>query len=304
MTQAPSITQNADVRFLGKILGDVIRSYGGPALFQRIEAIRAGSVDRYRGISNPRGLDAGLDTLSLDETVAFARSFMLFSMLANLAEDRQGVAAENEGTLASTLNYLESQGMDAMQASDLLDRALIVPVLTAHPTEVMRKSMIDHRNRIFELMRLRDAGRTENADGELIEQGIARQVALLWQTRALRRERIYVADEVDIALAYLRDVFLPVVPALYARWERLLGRRPASFLRPGSWIGGDRDGNPHVTADSLRLTLGRSSQPLLADYLAQLHALGAELSISSELAEVSPELTALADKGGDNNSAR
>jgi phosphoenolpyruvate carboxylase len=304
MSTNQPLTQIADVRFLGKILGDVIRAYGGSALFQRIEAIRAGSVDRYRGISNPRGLDAGLDTLSLDETVAFARSFMLFSMLANLAEDRHGVAAENESTLASTLNYLESQGMDATQASDLLDRALIVPVLTAHPTEVMRKSMIDHRNRIFELMRLRDAGRTENADGELIEQGIARQVALLWQTRALRRERLYVADEVDIALAYLRDVFLPVVPALYARWERLLGRRPASFLRPGSWIGGDRDGNPHVTADSLRLTLGRSSQALLADYLAQLHALGAELSISNELAEVSPELTALAEQGGDNNPAR
>jgi phosphoenolpyruvate carboxylase len=194
--------------------------------------------------------------------------------------------------------------MDAKQANDLLDRALIMPVLTAHPTEVMRKSMIDHRNRIFELMRLRDAGRTENADGELIEQGIARQIALLWQTRALRRERLYVADEVDIALAYLRDVFLPVIPALYARWERSLGRRPASFLRPGSWIGGDRDGNPHVTADSLRLTLGRSSQALLADYLAQLHALGAELSISNELAEVSAELTALAQHSGDNNSAR
>jgi len=297
------LTQNADVRFLGKLLGDVIRAHGGDALFQRIEAIRAGSVDRYRGISNPRGL-AGLDTLTLDETVAFARSFMLFSMLANLAEDRQGVTAEKESTLAATLDYLKSQGVDAKQANDLLDRALIVPVLTAHPTEVMRKSMIDHRNRIFELMRLRDAGLTENADGELIEQGIARQIALLWQTRALRRERLYVADEVDIALAYLREVFLPVIPALYARWERSLGRRPASFLRPGSWIGGDRDGNPHVTADSLRLTLGRSSQALLADYLAQLHALGAELSISNELAEVSPELTALAERSGDNNSAR
>jgi phosphoenolpyruvate carboxylase len=297
------LTQIADVRFLGKILGDVIRAHGGDALFQRIEAIRAGSVDRYRGISNPRGL-GGLESLTLDETVAFARSFMLFSMLANLAEDRQGVTAEKQSTLAATLDYLKSQGMDGAQANDLLDRALIAPVLTAHPTEVMRKSMIDHRNRIFELMRLRDAGRTENADGELIEQGIARQIALLWQTRALRRERLYVADEVDIALAYLRDVFLPVIPALYARWERSLGRRPASFLRPGSWIGGDRDGNPHVTADSLRVTLGRSSQALLADYLAQLHALGAELSISHELAEVSPELTALAERSGDNNSAR
>jgi phosphoenolpyruvate carboxylase len=299
-----TLTQNADVRFLGKLLGDVIRTHGGDALFQRIEAIRAASVDRYRGIANPRVLNAGLDTLSLDETVAFVRSFMLFSMLANLAEDRQGVTAETQSTLASTLEYLGSQGIDRQQASELLDRALIAPVLTAHPTEVMRKSMIDHRNRIFALMRQRDAGRTESTDGELIEDGIARQIALLWQTRALRRERLYVADEVDIALAYLRDVFLPVVPMLYARWERLLGRRPASFLRPGSWIGGDRDGNPHVTADSLRLTLGRSAQALLADYLAQLHALGAELSISNELADVSAGVTALAKESGDVNAAR
>ena len=87
---APAITQNADVRFLGKLLGDVIRTYGGDALLDRIEAIRAASVDRHRGIANPRGLAAGWESLSLDETLAFVRSFMLFSMLANLAEDRQG----------------------------------------------------------------------------------------------------------------------------------------------------------------------------------------------------------------------
>src|ERR1700692_1352763 len=97
MTQPPSITQNADVRFLGKLLGDVIRSYGCHALFHRIKAIRAASVDRYRGIANPRGLAAGLESLSLDETVAFVRSFMLFSMLANLAEDRQGEGAGGGG---------------------------------------------------------------------------------------------------------------------------------------------------------------------------------------------------------------
>src|SRR5438270_11240499 len=125
------LTQIADVRFLGKILGDVIRAHGGDALFQRIEAIRAGSVDRYRGIANPRGLDADLDTLSLDETVAFVRSFMLFSMLANLAEDRQGVTAEKSGTLAGALDHLKSQGVQAQQINDLLERALIVPVLAA-----------------------------------------------------------------------------------------------------------------------------------------------------------------------------
>ena len=304
MTAAPVIAQNADVRFLGKLLGDVIRTYGGDALLDRIEAIRAASVDRFRGIANPRGLAAGWESLSLDETVSFVRSFMLFSMLANLAEDRQGVAAEKDSTLSAALVYLEKQGVTRVQAASLLDRALITPVLTAHPTEVMRKSMLDHRNRIASLMAQRDAGLLETSVGEVIEEAIAAQIAFLWQTRALRHERLYVADEVDIALTYLRDIFLPVMPALYARWERALGKRPASFLRLGSWIGGDRDGNPHVTADSLRLALGRASQALLADYLEQLNAIGAELSLSSELAKVSTSLAALADSGGDHNAAR
>ena len=300
----PTIAQNPDVRFLGKLLGEVIRRHGGETLLQRIEAIRAASVDRYRGIANPRGLAGGWETLSLDETVAFVRSFMLFSMLANLAEDRQAISTEPESTLAAAVQFLNGQGITTPQILALLNQALIVPVLTAHPTEVMRKSVLDHRNRIAALMRLRDTGRLETPEGELIEQEIARQIALLWQTRALRRERLYVADEVDTALAYLRDIFLPVVPLVYARCERLLGARPASFLRLGSWIGGDRDGNPHVTADSLRLALGRSAQALLSSYLDQLNALGAELSISGELAAVSKAVSELALRSGDLNPAR
>jgi phosphoenolpyruvate carboxylase len=304
MTIAPAITQNADVRFLGQLLGRVIRTYGGEALLDRIESIRAASVDRYRGIANPRGLAAGWESLSLDETVSFVRSFMLFSMLANLAEDRQGAAAEKDSTLASALSFLGTQGISLSQAAELLDHARITPVLTAHPTEVMRKSMLDHRNRIAALMRLRDLGQKETVDGEVIEEAIAAQIALLWQTRALRRERLYVADEVDTALTYLRDIFLPVIPALYARWERLLGARPTSFLRLGSWIGGDRDGNPRVTADSLRLALGRASQALLVFYLEHLNAVGAELSLSSEVTEVSDALRDLAQRSGDQNAAR
>lgn len=304
MIAPPAVSQNADVRFFGKLLGDVIRTYGGESLFQRIESIRAASVDRFRGIANPRTLTGGLETLSLDETVAFVRSFMLFSMLANLAEDRQGGVVSREDTMAAALGILHSQGLETEQVVAQLNRTLIAPVLTAHPTEVMRKSMLDHRNRISELMRLRDAGRKETPEGELIESAITRQIALLWQTRALRRERLYVTDEVDTALAYLKSIFLPVIPSLYTRWERLLGERPRSFLRLGSWIGGDRDGNPHVTGDSLRLALGRAAQTLLADYLDQVNALGAELSISRELAEISDELAALADRSGDITAAR
>lgn len=293
---ARSIAHNADIRLLGRILGEVIRTQGGDQLLERIEDIRAASVDRHRGVANPRGIAAGWESLSLDETVAFVRSFMLFSMLANLAEDRQGSAAERHSSLEAALSLLAREGTDTAEVLALLQRAAIVPVLTAHPTEVMRKSILDHRNRIAALMHDRDAGRTETAEGELIDQAIARQITLLWHTRALRRERLYVADEVDTALAYLRDIFLPVLPTLYARWERLLGARPPSFLRPGSWIGGDRDGNPFVTAESLQLALARASQSVLASYLEQLHALGAELSISSEHASVSAEVLQLAEK--------
>jgi phosphoenolpyruvate carboxylase len=305
MTQpAQGISQNADVRFLGRLLGDVIRQYGGEALYRRIEYIRAASVDRYRGLSGTRTPEPGIESLSLDETLAFVRSFMLFSMLANLAEDRQGVAAEPEGEITHALQRLAGRGVDAARAGALLEHALIMPVLTAHPTEVMRKSMLDHRNRIAALMRQRDAGLRVTPAGELIDEAITRQIALLWQTRALRRERLYVSDEVDTALAYLRDVFLPVLPALYARFERALGTRPPSFLRLGSWIGGDRDGNPHVTAESLHLALGRASQAVLADYLERLHELGADLSLSDELATVSDAVSALARDSGDVNPAR
>jgi len=300
----PPITQNPDIRFLGRLLGNVIRDYGGEALFKRTEYIRSASVDRHRGIVGAEAIDPGLDALSLDETLAFVRGFMLFSMLANLAEDRQGVAADEHADIDHALKRLAAAGIDRKQVLDLLDHALIVPVLTAHPTEVRRKSMIDHRNRIAELMRLKDTGATETLDGDLIDDAILRQIALLWQTRPLRRERLYVADEVETALAYLRDVFLPTLPALYGRWERALGGRPASFLRAGSWIGGDRDGNPFVDAASLKLALSRAAEAAIVNYLDQLHALGAELSISTDLAQTSDAVTALADISHDEAPSR
>jgi phosphoenolpyruvate carboxylase len=298
------IANNADIRFLGKLLGDVIRDYGGEALFRRIEYIRAASVDRHRGVAGADTIDPGLGSLSLDETLDFVRSFMLFSMLANLAEDRQGIAAEPGADVEHAIARLKQRGIGADRVAQLLDHALVAPVLTAHPTEVRRKSMIDHRNRIAELMRLRDAGVAETQDGDLVEEAILRQIALLWQTRVLRFERLYVADEVETALSYLRDVFLPTLPALYARWDRALGTRVPPFLKPGNWIGGDRDGNPYVTADSLRLTLSRSAEAVLAHYLDAVHALGAELSISSHHAQVDPGVAALADASGDEAPSR
>jgi phosphoenolpyruvate carboxylase len=304
MATLPNIANNEDVRFLGRLLGDVIRDYGGEALFRRTEYIRAASVDRHRGIGGEDSVDLGLDRLTLDETLDFVRGFMLFSMLANLAEDRQGVAAEQGATVEAALERLAGEEIGHDRVLKLLDRALIVPVLTAHPTEVRRKSMIDHRNRIAELMTLRDAGRSETPDGDLVEEAILRQIALLWQTRVLRRERLYVADEVETALSYLRDVFVPALPALYQRWDRALGARVPAFLRPGSWIGGDRDGNPFVTADSLATALAQASEAVLGAYLDGVHALGAELSISTEHVTVDAAVEGLAEASGDTAASR
>ncbi|MBN8842420.1 MAG: phosphoenolpyruvate carboxylase [Sphingomonadales bacterium] len=298
------ISQNPDIRYLGRILGDVIRAYGGEKLFRQTEYIRSSSVDRHRGIAGAEAIDPGLDALSLDDTVAFVRGFMLFSMLANLAEDRQGIAAEPEATVAAALEKLRADGIDSDAVATLLDTALVAPVLTAHPTEVRRKSVLDHKNRIADLMRLRDAGQDETPEGDVVEDAIRRQIVLLWQTRPLRMEKLFVADEIDNALTYLRDVFLPVLPKLYSRWEAELGQRPASFLRVGSWIGGDRDGNPFVTAETLQMATGRNAAAVLGHYADAVHALGAELSVSSGLAPVPEAVEALAEASGDNAPSR
>jgi phosphoenolpyruvate carboxylase len=301
---AAVLEQNADLRYLGRLLGDVIRATEGEALYRRIEYIRAASVDRHRGVAGADSIELGLDRLGLDDMLAFVRGFMLFSMLANLAEDRQGVAVERRVPISEALDTLASLGVAKEAVGALLQAALVVPVLTAHPTEVRRKSMIDHRNRIANLMLLRDSGRPETEDGEPVEAALIRQIGLLWQTRPLRRERLFVADEIGIALSYLRDVFLPLLPQLYARWERALGQRPPSFLRLGSWIGGDRDGNPFVNAETLRLALAGSAETLLSFYLEEVHALGAELSISVEVAPVDERVQALARSSGDDSRAR
>ena len=293
---AAHVPNNPDIVYLGKLLGDVIRAYGGEELYARTEAIRAASVRRHR-----EGGDAPLPLgdLDLDQTLAFVRGFGLFTLFANLAEDRQGVTAEEATGFAAALGRV-----DRRAALDLLDGALVAPVLTAHPTEVRRKSVLDHRDRIAALMRARDEGAGETRHGEPIEDAIVRQIALLWQTRTLRPGRPRVADEIEGALAYLRDSFLPVLPALYQQWDRAAGTRLPAFLRPGNWIGGDRDGNPFVTADSLATTLARSAEIALGHYLDAVHALGAELSISTGYAAVDPAVLALADASGDAAEAR
>lgn len=304
MATLPTIANHPDLKLLGGMLGDVIRAYGGEALFNRIEAIRSASVRRHIETPGGEASDAELSGLDLDEALEFARGFMLFSMLANLAEDRQGVSVDPGTGVDDALAKLKEHGIDAAAVRDLLADGLIAPVLTAHPTEVRRKSLIDHRNRIAELMAMRDRGEETTPDGDAVDEALLRQIALLWQTRVLRPDKLKVADEVETALSYLREVFLPALPLLYARWDRLLGERVPAFLRPGSWIGGDRDGNPFVTADAMAHAFRRAAEAVIGHYLDAVHKLGAELSISTRHVEVTDAVLALAEASGDGATSR
>jgi phosphoenolpyruvate carboxylase len=303
-SQKSNISQNSDVRLLGKMLGDVIRAYGGDKLFRQTEYIRSTSVDRYRGIDGAETSDRGLGALNLDDTLNFVRGFMLFSLLANLAEDRQGLAHEDGATFAEARQRLINEGVSDEDILAMLTNSLIVPVLTAHPTEVRRKSIIDHRNRIASLMALRDSGQNLTSDGDNIDNAIYRQIALLWQTRPLRREKLIVADEIENARSYMQEVFLTALPKLYAGWEHAMGQRTPGFVRLGTWIGGDRDGNPFVDADTLRYAVKRDGGTAIRHYLEAVHRLGAEISISSLMSDIPAEVLELAEKSGDSALSR
>jgi phosphoenolpyruvate carboxylase len=300
------------VRYVGRVLGDVIRAQDGEALFDRIETIRRASVAFHRdGTPEAARLMAErLSALELADMARFAHSFTCFLQITNIAEDQihrrrgRGGGAQPD-TLAGALRTLEVEGVGADAMNRLLSDALIEPVITAHPSEVRRKSVLDRQSAIADdldaLTRV-----SNDAEREILERELFRQMSIFWRTRLLRRVKIAVADEVENAISYFERSFLEALPALYAHWREVLGRPDnlPSFLRIGSWVGGDRDGNPFVTAEVMRRALARQSRTALGRYLDLVHALGAELSISSALAGTTPQLKALADRAGDDSLHR
>ena len=304
-----------DIRLLGRILGDVIREQEGKEAFELVERVRKLSV-AYRLKSDApagRALDRLLKNLSGDQTVSVIRAFSYFSHLANIAEDRHHVRRRDhherqghlqEGSLAMTLERLAAAGVRAADIAKMLSHAYISPVLTAHPTEVQRKSILDAERTIAELVEVRDALHTdrERAENEAL---VRARVTQIWQTRMLRTAKLTVADEIENALSYYRSTFLLQIPKMYRELENALpGHTIAPFFRMGNWIGGDRDGNPFVTADTLRMALARQAETVLRFYLTEAHQLGAELSISATLAPVTAPMTALAARSPDQSVHR
>ena len=304
-----------DIRLLGRILGDVIREQEGKAAFELVERIRQLSV-AYRLKSDAqagRALDRLLKNLSGDQTVSVIRAFSYFSHLANIAEDRHHVRRRDHherqghlqvGSLAMTFERLASADIRAADIAKTLAHAYISPVLTAHPTEVQRKSILDAERAIAELIEQRDGLHTdrERAENEALMRA---RVTQLWQTRMLRTAKLTVSDEIENALSYYRSTFLRQIPKMYRELENALPGHPiASFFRMGNWIGGDRDGNPFVTAATLEMALARQSETVLRFYLTEAHELGAELSISASLAPVSAGMMALAATSPDHSAHR
>ena len=304
-----------DIRLLGRVLGDVIREQEGAEAFELIERVRQLSV-AYRlkaDASAGRVLDRLLKNLSADQTVTVIRAFSYFSHLANIAEDRhhlrrravhERAGEHQEGSLAVAFERLHRADHRAADIAHTLGAAFISPVLTAHPTEVQRQSILDAERAVATHLAERDDLDTPNArlDNEAL---ITARVTQLWQTRMLRTTKLTVSDEIENALSYYQATFLREIPRLYREIERALPGHPiAPFLRMGHWIGGDRDGNPNVTAATLRQALRRQCEVALRFYLTEVHQLGAELSMSGTLAPVTAPMKALAERSPDHNAHR
>ncbi len=300
--ETPSALQ-ADIRLLGRVLGDVIRAEDGAKVFDQIEDIRRASVALHREGAAEAGqrLAERLGGLSLSDTVRFAHSFACFLQITNIAEDaaqrRRGGETRPDSVAGAAL-ALADEGVGRDEILDLLKGGFVAPVITAHPSEVRRKSVLDRQAAIADALAALQATADPAARG-LAEETLAREVSIFWRTRLLRGVRIAVADEIENAIFYFERSFLPALPALYARWRETLGEAPPTFLTLGTWVGGDRDGNPNVTAEVMGRALAHQSRAALRYYLEAIHRLGADLSISSSLADVSPALRALAEAAGD-----
>jgi phosphoenolpyruvate carboxylase len=309
-----------DIRLLGRVLGEVIREQAGDEVFRLVEdtrvdafGVRRSEVDR----EELAGRLAGLDAKSANHVI---RAFSHFSLLANLAEDihherrrrfhRREGSPPQKGSLAASFALLDEAGLDSATVARELTGALVSPVVTAHPTEVRRKTISQVQRQVHELIRQRDRSAEGDADVEWSAR-LWRSVLTLWQTALLRLSRLRLQDEIDEALRYYDLSLFEVIPQLNGELRRALQERwpdagllPRPMLLPGSWIGGDRDGNPFVTADALRRATRRQAETALGHHLAELAALRDELSMSDRLVRPTRELYELAEASGDDSPFR
>tara|TARA_E500000178_G_scaffold258776_1_gene255531 strand:- start:3918 stop:6665 length:2748 start_codon:yes stop_codon:yes gene_type:complete len=309
-----------DVRYLGQLLGDTIKEQEGENIYELVEKVRRLSVAyrRHDDVDAGKALDKMLKSLSSDESVTVIRAFTYFLHFINIAEDlanlrlikgddRTAALMGEPGSLSHAFSRLERGKKKQSEILDLLGKAYISPVLTAHPTEVQRRSVLDAEKSISKLLKSRSFLLKNGSKSQRIEnENSLRSVLVqLWQTRLLRTTKLDVADEIENVLAIYRSTFLKEIPILYRNLEKRLDNQSvSSFFRMGNWIGGDRDGNPNVTSETLELTVRRHGETILRHYLVEVHLLGSELSMCERLNKASQALIELAVKAQDPNLHR
>ena len=311
-----------DIRLLGRILGDTLREQEGSATFELVENVRRASVLFRKTQQNADRIELEhlLDHLSPRDTLAVVRGFSYFSQLSNIAEDlhhnrrrrahMKSGSKPQEGSIQLALQRLLEKKISPEALQAFFDKAIVSPVLTAHPTEVQRKSILDCQMIISSLLSDRD--RIDMTPEELAdnEEALRRFVLILWDTRMLRFSKLKVQDEIKNGLAFYGHTFLTEIPQLYANLEKQLEKQygksftVAPLLRVGSWIGGDRDGNPFVTAEVMSDAAKRHSAVALAFYLSETNLLGTRLSLSSRVVEVSEALEKFAEQSPDKSPSR
>jgi len=308
-----------DVRSLGTLLGAVLREQAGDEFYQQVEALRQGTIRRRDAEARGRAEEAAqhgvraldlIHSLPVDRAVLLTRAFAFYFELINLAETNHrkrrrialqlsGEAGRQRGSLAGTLAEMRRVGISADEAMAWLRRVLIVPVFTAHPTEVARRSVMSKRRRIGEFLTTLDRIPMPEQDLAQLEELVLAEITSLWQTDEVRSRRPSVYDEIKMGLDYYDVSIFATLPALYREIAEALRATYGLELEPhelpqvlrfGSWIGGDRDGNPFVTPEVTRDAIQLARGHLLLYYQRRLNAIMDLLTTSAQQKPVSPEL--------------
>ncbi|MDH3270119.1 MAG: phosphoenolpyruvate carboxylase [Gemmatimonadota bacterium] len=300
-----------DVGVLGDLVGSIIREQGGDDLFHCVETARHAAIRRREGAESAAGeLAHVLTDLSAEHAAEVVRAFSTYFQVVNLAERAHRIRRgkermrdddrPQEGSLADTIARLASLGVTPEGMFDLFASARVEPVFTAHPTESTRRVILEKQERIAqELIARIDPTRTPH--DERVSMAIIREnVTGAWQTREHPSVRPTVADEREHVLYYVSRVLYRVLPALHEHLDEALRRAgleevgdvPA-LVRPGSWVGGDMDGNPNVDASTIRATLQRHRELALDAYLGEIAELSNHLTQSSSRVSWSQEVEAL-----------
>ena len=322
-----------DVRSLGMLLGEVLREQAGNSIFDAVEELRRIAIARREAefSQSPKGaagvqLDQALALIhdySEDLTTAYqlARAFSFYFELINLAETNHrkrrrishqlsesaaATGSSARGDLRGTLRRLRMAGISAEQAHKLLSRVCISPVFTAHPTEIARRSVMFKRRRISDLLEQLDRIPAPEAQLEMLERNLMAEITALWQTDDVRSARPTVRDEIRMALDYYESSLFETLPVLYGEVASALAQEYPEAHKAvpdladlpqlvsfGSWIGGDRDGNPFVTPQATRDALAMAHSVLLAHYRRRLQNIFEQLGSSTQQVAVSEEAKAL-----------